>query len=377
MTQTVSMYSSITRRLGGALRRRFAALAATCAAALLLAAAPQAQAQRIWELQFASYIGPAAAQSKASEWWAREVEQRTGGRVKVKFFYQNSLLQATDILKGVADGRADLGYVANAYHPAELPLSSVVGVPFVTSNAEAQMRTFTELYERNAAFRGEWQRMGVHVLFFHPLSENIVGMRRPISAVSDLQGRRIRGLGYINQALQMIGANPVAIAAPEIYESLLRGTLDGYSGFAFAVVTALKLHEVAPHTVAMGTGNYVFAATPITRRTWDAMPEDLRRILTEVSAQYTSKVVEILAQTEDEVCETIRRARGTVSVMPDAEIAKIRASIGDRINQLWIKDATARGAPAAAFFDDYIATLRKHEAQSRYVSGVKRCAALR
>lgn len=357
--------------------RMAATFLAACAAALLAFGAQDARAQKTWQLQFASYIGPAAAQSKASEWWAREVEQRTGGRVKVKFFYQGSLVPAADILKGVADGRADLGYVANAFHPAELPLSSVVGVPFVTSNAEAQMRTFTELYERHAAFRAEWQRQGVHVLFFHPLSENIVGMRRPAAAVADLQGKRIRGFGYINQVLQMIGANPVAIAAPEIYESLLRGTLDGYSGFAFEVVTALKLHEVAPHTMATGTGNYVFAATPIARKTWDAMPEDIRRILTEVSAQYTAKVVEILAQTEDEVCDAIRKAGGTVTVMPDAEIAKIRTAVGDRINQLWIKDATARGAQAAAFFEDYVTTLKKHEAQSKYVPGVKRCAARR
>jgi TRAP-type C4-dicarboxylate transport system substrate-binding protein len=357
-----------------AIRRLGAHLAGIAGLALLACAPLPASAQKTWELQFASYVGAAAAQSKASEWWAKEIEQRTGGRVKVKFFYQGSLIQATDILKGVAEGRADLGYIANAYHPAELPLSSVVGVPFVTSNAEAQMRTFTELYERNAAFRGEWQRQGVHVLFFHPLSENIVGMRRPAAAVADLQGKRIRGLGYINQVLQMVGANPVAIAAPEIYESLLRGTLDGYSGFAFEVVTALKLHEVAPHTVAMGTGNYVFAATPITRKTWDAMPEDIRKIITDVSSQYTSKVVEILAQTEDEVCSAIKKAGGTVSVMPDAEIEKIRTAVGDRVNQLWIKDATARGAQAAAFFDDYLATLKKYEAQSKYVSGVKRCA---
>ena len=173
-------------------QRRFITMLRRCRSGLLLglalaAVSPSpALAQKVYELQFASYIGAAAAQSRASEWWAKEVERRTSGRVKVKFFYQGALLPATDILKGIGDGRADLGYVANAYHPAELPLSSVVGVPFVTSNAEAQMHTFTELYERNTAFRNEWERQGVHVLFFHPLSENIVGMRKPANTVADL-----------------------------------------------------------------------------------------------------------------------------------------------------------------------------------------------
>lgn len=327
-----------------------------------------------YNLQFASYIGQNAAQSRAQEWWASEIEKRTDGRVDIEFFYQGSLLPATDILQGVSDGRASLGYVANAYHPAELPLSSIVGVPFMTSNAEAQMRTFSELYERNEAFRNEWESKGVHVLFFNPLSENIVGMRADNATLEGMKGKSIRGLGYVNQVLQAIGANPVAITSAEIYEALLRGTLDGYSGFAFEVVTALKLHEVAPYTFATGTGNYVFAATPITKSLWDEMPDDIKSVINEVSAEYTSKVIEILTETEDEVCRTIKDSGGSVSVLSDEEIETIKAAVGTSIEEQWVSEASGRGAPAAEFLDDYKATLAKYEAKATYVSGVKRCA---
>lgn len=349
----------------------FTKLAAGLATATLFATAGWAAD---YNLQFASYIGQNAAQSRAQEWWAGEIEKRTDGRVDIEFFYQGSLLPATDILQGVSDGRASLGYVANAYHPAELPLSSIVGVPFMTSNAEAQMRTFTELYERNEAFRSEWERQGVHVLFFNPLSENIVGMREDNTTLEGMKGKSIRGLGYVNQVLQAIGANPVAITSAEIYEALLRGTLDGYSGFAFEVVTALKLHEVAPYTFATGTGNYVFAATPITKSLWDEMPDDIKAVIEEVSAEYTSKVIEILAETEDEVCRTIKDSGGSVSVLSDEEIATIKDAVGTSIEDQWVAEASGRGAPAAEFLADYKATLAKHEAEASYVSGVKRCA---
>lgn len=344
------------------------------AVAMFMAALAPAEAQQTYQLRFASYIGKAAAQSKATEWWAQEIERRTGGRVKVQFFYQASLLPATDILRGIADRRADLGYVANAYHPAELPLSSIVGIPFVTSNAEAQMRTFTELYRRNEAYRREWEKQGVHVLLFHPLSENIVGMREPLRDAAGLKGKRVRGLGYVNQVLQILGANPTAIAAPEIYEALQRGTIDGYSGFAFEVVTALKLHEVAKHTVGIGTGNYVFAVTPITKATWDGMPADLKKVINEVSDLYIGKFLEVLKETEDEVCAAIKKVGGTVTAFPNAEVERIKVQIGDQINKLWIKDASARGVAAEPFLADYLQTLKKYEAQSKHVSGVLRCA---
>ena len=341
----------------------------------LMAAAPS-EAQK-FELQFATYIGKAAAQSRAQEWWADEVERRTDGRVTVEFFYGGSLLGATDILRGVGDGRASLGYVANAYHPGELPLSSVVGVPFMTSNAEAQMRTFMDLYENNEAFREEWRSKNVHVLFFNPLSENILGMREPIDGLADLAGKRIRGLGYVNEVIAAAGANPVAIAAPEIYEALLRNTLDGYSGFAFEVVTALKLQEVAPHTIATGTGNYVFAATPINLDLWNSMPEDIRAKLTEVSRQYQDKVAAYLAETENEVCQTILAAGGSVTLLGKQDVGRIRAAVGDTITQDWIERASRRGgADAKAFLAEYKEKLAHYEAKVDYVSGVQRCAAL-
>jgi TRAP-type C4-dicarboxylate transport system substrate-binding protein len=348
--------------------------AAALALAMSVSGAATAVAQDSYTLQYASYIGQGAAQSKAFEWWAQQVEERTGGRVKVELFYQGSLLPATDILRGIADGRAQLGYVANAYHPAELPLSSVVGVPFVTSNAEAQMRTFYDLYQRNGAFRQEWERQGVHVLFFNPLSENIVGMREPVTGLADIQGKSIRGLGYVNQVLKAIDANPVAIAAPEIYEALLRGTLDGYSGFAFEVVTALKLHEVAPQTTTLGTGNYAFTVTPITKSLWDEMPDDLKQILTEVSVEYMDKVSEILSATENEVCAAIKASGGSVHLLPEADLATIRDAVGDEISGLWVAEASARGVDAQAFFADYTETLAKFETEVSYVSGVERCA---
>jgi len=351
---------------------RMASAAALCAG-VMFGGAESAFAQE-YNLKFASYIGQGAAQSKAQEWWAQEVEKRTDGRVKVKFFYQGALLPAADIMPGIAEGRADLGYTAPAYHPAEMPLSSVAGVPFITSNAEAQMKTFYELYERNEAFRAEWQKQGVHVLFVNPLSENIVGMVEPTKTAEDFKGKSIRGLGYINQVLEIIGANPVAIAAPEIYEALQRKTIDGYSGFAFEVVTALKLHEVAPHTIATGTGNYVFAVTPITMTLWESMPEDIKKVLTDVSLEYQTKIVEILRETEDEVCKAIKDSGGTVSVLSDADVESIRTQVGEQINDKWVADATARGVDAAAFFKDYRETLAKYEKEATYVSGVKRCA---
>lgn len=326
------------------------------------------------ELRFASYIGESAPQMRTMEWWSEEVAERTDGRIDVEFFYSQALLEATEILPGVGSGRADFGYTANSYHPSELPLTSVVEIPFLTSNAAAQAKALTSLYDSNEAFRSEWENQGVHVLFFPALSGNILGSERRVDGLEDIEGKSVRGLGLINQALSAVGANAVAIPAPEIYESLQRGVIDGYSGFAFEVVTALKLHEVAPHIVDTGMGQYVTPAIVMNKSQYEGLPEDIREIVDEVSAEAVDKSIELLKEVEDQVCTTILDGGGSVTVLPESDIESWRQQVEQQLREQWISDHSGTAIPAGEFLDTYVSELERFEAEVDYRPGVQECA---
>lgn len=321
------------------------------------------------ELTFASYIGEAAPQSQALEWWADQVEQRSDGRITVKSYYQESLLKAADLLGGVADGRADIGYISNAYYPAELPLASVVEVPFTTSNAEAQARALKDLYDANEEFQEEWDAQNVRPLLFPAIGSNIVGARDAVEALGDLDGKSIRGLGLINEALQKVGANPVAIAAPEIYESLQRGVIDGYSGFAFEVIPALKLQEVAPHVTDTGLGEYTSAIIIMNDDTYQSLPDDLRAVVDEVSDEAVERSLELLKEAEDATCDAITEAGGAVTRLSDADIEAWKDAVGESLVDEWISQNGSR-----EFYDAYVDLVRGYESDSDYVAGAERCA---
>jgi TRAP-type transport system periplasmic protein len=325
-------------------------------------------------LTFASYIGQIAPQSQVMEWWASEVQRRTNGRVTTRFFYGEALLKATDLLPGIAAGRADFGYIAEAYYPTQLPLTTVVELPFTTSNAVAQMMALNELYSKNESFRKEWDGNGVNVLTFLPLSGNILGMRNPISGIEDLKGKKIRGLGFVNHALRAIGANPVAIAAPEIYESLQRGLLDGYSGFAFEVVTALKLNEVAKNIYDTGLGMYVTPVIIMSKSTWEGLPPEIKQVIQEVNKELPSKASELLMKREGEVCSEILSTGGKVRVLPKEEVEKWKKAVGNEIRDTWVKDLEKKGIKAQDFLSAYVELVRKYESTSNYVPGVATCA---
>ncbi|HNU75805.1 MAG TPA: C4-dicarboxylate ABC transporter substrate-binding protein, partial [Deltaproteobacteria bacterium] len=70
------------------------------------AAAP---AGKVVELSYSIFFPPAHAQCKAGEDWAREIEKRTSGRVKINTFPGGTLTSAGECYDGVVKGISDIG----------------------------------------------------------------------------------------------------------------------------------------------------------------------------------------------------------------------------------------------------------------------------
>jgi TRAP-type transport system periplasmic protein len=329
-----------------------------------------------YDLKFASYNVPGAAESKASRQWAKEVEEATDGRVTVEFFYQESLLSGEETLPGVADGLADMGYIADAYYPAELALTTVAGVPFVTENPEAQARAFMELYENNEALRQEWESQGVHVVTWAPVPPNIVAVKQPANSIEDMRGRKIRGYGYVSQALRIAGANPIGISQSEVYEGLQRGVLDGTSGASLDIAADRDYQEVAPHFVDINYGNYAITANVINRQSWESMPQNIRNAINRVSEDYLETYLAELNKLEAAACDELLQAGGDVTILDEADTAAWRERAGSQIRQIWADDVTSSkpDVDPDAFYGAYTSALERHEARSDYQSAMKRCA---
>ncbi|CAN5309595.1 C4-dicarboxylate TRAP transporter substrate-binding protein [soil metagenome] len=336
--------------------------------------APPAE-EETYELRFANFLGPDAAQIRANLWWAEQVEARTDGRVTVEFFHSGALLDATDTLPGIGDGRADMGYAVHFYHPGELALSSISELPFEVANPQVQTRAFNQLYRENDDFRAEWEAMGVHVLHFNPSGVIILGSGEQITSLDQLSGMQVRAVGYAAEALAERGANPIAMPAPEIYESLQRGLLNGYSSFPFEVIAAQQLQEVAPYVLDLGLGNYLITAAPINLELWNSLPSDIQDVMTEVSEELSDSAVwDIYAEVEAEVCDAIRQAGGEVSVLPEEEVQGWRDDLGDRFVEDWLDSNGGADSTAAQFLDDYRGAIEEFAAGADFESGVRTCA---
>ncbi|HOD72737.1 MAG TPA: C4-dicarboxylate ABC transporter substrate-binding protein, partial [Deltaproteobacteria bacterium] len=90
------------------------------------AAAP---AGKVVELSYSIFFPPAHAQCKAGEDWAREIEKRTSGRVKINTFPGGTLTSAGECYDGVVKGISDIGMSCFAYTRGRFPVMEAVDLP--------------------------------------------------------------------------------------------------------------------------------------------------------------------------------------------------------------------------------------------------------
>jgi TRAP-type transport system periplasmic protein len=318
-----------------------------------------------YEWQMAAFLGESTAQGQAMEWWMDEVEERSNGRIAFERYYSESLLGGEEIRDGIGDGRVAVGNFTTAYTPADFPVEGVSQLPFVGDNVPAQTATLNDLYETHDGFREEFQSQGVHVLSFVGIQPPVTGADEPIESIDWFEGKSVRTSGFTTRAVEAMGGDAVSIVAGETYEAMQRGLIDAYSGMLIDVIPPLGLHEVGPHLVDLGIGYFASSTWGMSLNEYEALPDDLRQIIDEVSEEFHDKQFELREPIEAEACETILDAGGSITILDDSEVAALEEAVGDGPMEDWLAGAEAAGVDGEALYEEYVSSIEEY-ASSEY-----------
>lgn len=317
------------------------------------------------ELQLATYTGPASADAVAYEEWIARVDELTGGTVQIEMFISESLLPATEILQGVAAGRADLGAMSFFYFPSDVPLTFIVNLPYQTDNPPAEAMAFRDLYEENEAYRNQYEENGVVNLFnWIAPTPPVMGCTEPVESLADLEGRSVRVGGLIAEAWEPLGVEIVTLPAGEVRESIERGLIDCWAGLTLDLVPDLGLDEVTPYLYDWGWGNFGTYEMLVNQDVWEQLSDAQRQAIDQASDELIERYSEITDPVMDEVCSRIAETDAEVRVLDEQVQQEWRNLAEDRVNEAFYDLAEANGISrdvAEEFFNDYQAALDRHE----------------
>jgi len=243
-------------------------------------------------LKWGSYQPATSPFTTPQRWFMEEVEKISGGEVKIKPYWAQSLVGSKEMMEAVRDGVADITYPCPSYFRSKVPLSSLTDVAFLCTAGQGgrQNIVFTRAF-RTPPFVKELARWNSVFLFFGYVPPyNLMG-KVPVRSVDDLKGKRIRELGGLGDLLKDFGAVPVFAPAPETFTALERGVIDLVAGCGDYWMNAYKIDEASQfYTIDMDMSSSCCVAI-MNKDSYEKLPEKVKKALPELQdkAAYVSQ----------------------------------------------------------------------------------------
>lgn len=247
---------------------------AAVTATLALSTAAQAAD---YTLRF-SHFWPAVSpiHKEVFQGWADGVEADSNGRIEVQLYPGGTLSKPPAQYEAVINRIADVTATVQGYTANRFPLTQIVELPGIVKTAEQGSCVIQGLYDEGLT-SSEYDETHPVFMFTHGQG-HIHTTETEIRKPSDLEGLRIRRPTQVVAALlEELGAAPVGMPAPESYQSMQRGVIDGVA-LPWEGVHSFRINELAKHHTEIGLYSLSFVVT-MNKQVYNSMPADLQKVI--------------------------------------------------------------------------------------------------
>jgi TRAP-type C4-dicarboxylate transport system substrate-binding protein len=292
--------------------------------------------------------------------WMEEVTKRTNGAVTFEHYPAQQLGKAADMLKLTQTGVADIGYVAPAYTSDKMPVSEVAMLPGAFEHSCQGTLSYWKLARSGVIAEQDYAANGIRLLLAVSLPQyRIFTVKHPVKDTGDVTGLKLRSTGGAQDlTLRAIGAVPVRMAAPDAYESLSRGTMDGLLFPLESVVAygADKLVKYSTH--GLGFGSFVVSYS-ISDTAWKKLTPEVQKAMVDVAEEIIPSACQSVQKSDDETEKSLE----TKGVRFDALSPEVSAKFKDLMKgvaKTWAEGLDGRGkrgSDAVKEFDASVASI--------------------
>lgn len=332
---------------------------------LSLATLGQAVAETM--LRYAEASPNRGARAEALQYFADQLDDQSGGDLKLDIHWGGALLKYSAILGGVASGAADMGSVLAAYEPQKMRALSVGDIPVPQSDAWVGMRAMYELMTTNEQLQQQFENNGVVYITNYSTSEmqfECTGDVR-IEKLEDFAGKKIRASAIYAKILDEVGANMVNFVYSEVYQALDTGLVDCSGGYLYAM-RAFKTPEVTTSVSLMNWGQIAGFAIAMNKWAWDDLSAEQQQLMRKVGSEMVDFYAERLVEDNRSVAKALPTGElgNKVEVIEwsEEERAELFAQ-SDKYIDAWISDMNAAGLDGKAIWDQYQALLNKYQTE--------------
>ena len=302
------------------------------------------------EITLASYFAPKTNLELACAKFKDMVEEKTGGRIKIKFYGTGSLYNPKGALEAISKNMVNMTYLHTGMVARRSPVLEFIG----SFGAQGCWKSYDHYFrfidnpEVHKIASAEADKLyNSKILGFFSYGTGLIASKRPIRAVEDLKGLKIRSSGTAQATVwKALGAVPTELSAKEMYTALQRGTIEAVNT-GTSRVRRNKIYEVAPHLTIDPTTPHVSFFFAINNDAWNKLAPEDREVFEEVANTVERWTREKAEEEKEDDYAFFREHESELIELPEEERSKLidivcpriqdlcREGLGDRYEELW------------------------------------------
>jgi len=226
------------------------------------------------------------------------IEERTGGKVKIVPYFEESLIKGPDSWDGLQDGVADIATYVTTRTPGRFPFAEMVQKPglgltgFKLGDPDSQLASnaLWAAYETFPEFKKEWAGPKLLTLHIGP-SVCYHTTKKVVHTLEDAQGLKIQcGAGTQTKVVAALGSIPVEMPMDDTYLAMEKGMVDGYLGGGELLILQ-RFGELAKNTVLVDAGHGTIFWIAMNQHKWDTLPDDVKAVFEEFSGAWLADYI--------------------------------------------------------------------------------------
>lgn len=277
--------------------------------------------QEKFELRFAHVTSTSTPKGLAADFFAKQIEEKSDGRIQVEVFPNSELYGDKDEMQALQSNAVQMLAPASAKFTTIAPSLQVLDLPFIFDHPDEIPEIVSPDTEIGKAIYAnpDLEANGLKVLGLWDSGMKQIHSNNATLSPDDMKGKkyRIQPSDVLRTQFETWGGIPSPLAFAEVYNGLQQGLIDGGEN-TYSNIESQKMHTVQKYVTELNHG-YIGYILTVNKRWYDELPDDLQSVVDE-SADEASEFNRKEAQKVNaESKRLIEESGGTKIVVPTKE----------------------------------------------------------
>lgn len=258
------------------------------------------------ELKFGHVGEPGSLFELSANEFAKRVNAKMAGKVKVSAFGSSQLGKDEDLVKKLKLGTVDFA-LPSTVMSSVTPEFGLFEMPYLVKNRDHMKKIEKEIVWTWLAPAAEAKGYRIIAVWENGF-RHITNNKKPIVTPADLAGVKLRVPGgqWRVKMFKGYGANPSPMAFSEVFTALKTGVMDAQENPLIQIYSA-KFQEVQKF-LSMTSHVYTPAYVVVGKEKWDRLPQDQRDAIAAIAKETQAYVYEQAAKFDGELLGKLKAA---------------------------------------------------------------------